>query len=114
MKQNEQLVRDIIVGSSKKYTIKDVPHLYEVEFQKTTEQNAASHKILETLQSILKRNKNKSSDLEKVLIGGFAAARPYILTTHIKHLLAFRILILLWQSWGSTLMMVMYPGLRKH
>ena len=97
-KGSEQIVRDIIVGNDKKYTINNVPHLYEVGLRRTIERNAASHKIVEALRLVLKRNKSKATALVKVLIGGFAAARPYISTTHIEHMMTIVRLTLLWDT----------------
>ena len=97
-KGSEQIARDIIVGNDKKYTINNVPHLYEVGLRRTIEQNAASHKIVEALQLVLKQNKSKATALVKVLIAGFATARPYISTTHIEHMTTIARLTLLWDT----------------
>ena len=96
-KDSRQNVSNRIVGTGNQYVVKDVPHLYGIELQRTLDRNAASHALIEALRLVLKRNQSKTTELAKFLIAGFAAARPYISTTHIEHLLVFGRLTLLWE-----------------
>ena len=91
------MVRDVTVGKTTQYTVKDIPHLYGIELQRTIDRNTASHSMIVALREVLRRKKSKTTELSRVLIAGFAAAWPYISGTHIEHLLAIGRITLLWE-----------------